>query len=171
MYIISRSASRNHHRWESAVRFFDSTDPQTIPEDRTSRVVLGGNDSREGIRFHGARAREAQDSIQSLHAQRRFRASVATVLSTDYKAKQAVAASVPSAGAVGGVNAPVLESYDVPGAYAFVDTTAAERAALLRMEALEAQDHVCAGLSTVRSLRKLHGRMIISLPHRAPHIE
>ena len=167
MYIISPSASRNHHWWESAVRFFDSTDPQTISEDRTSRVTLGGL----GIRFHGARAREAQDSIQSFHAQRRFRASVATVLSTDYKAKQAVAASVLSAGAVGGVNAPVLESYDVPGAYAFVDTNAAERAALLRMEALEAQDHVCTGLSTVRHLRKLHGRMIISLPHRAPHLE
>ena len=164
LYLMNKQPS---HQTQRVVFFFDSTNPQTIPEDRTSRITLGGL----GIRFHGARAREAQDSIQSFHAQRRFRASVATVLSTDYKAKQAVASSVPSAGAVGGVNAPVLESYVVSGAYAFVDTTAAERAALLRMEALEAQDHVCAGLSTVRSLRKLHGRMIISLPHRAPHLE
>jgi len=53
------------------------------------------------------------------------------VLSYDYKAKKAVAASVPTAGAVGGPNAPLLESFDTPGQYFYADLTKAKSMGIL----------------------------------------
>jgi type VI secretion system secreted protein VgrG len=93
------------------VLLFDNIGEKDLtPDDATS--AFG-----DSTRFHGARAGEAQDSVQSLRARRSLRVGLSTVLSYDYKAKKAVAASVPTAGAVGGPNAPLLESFDTPGQY------------------------------------------------------
>jgi type VI secretion system secreted protein VgrG len=78
---------------------------------------------------------------------------LSTVLSYDYKAKKAVAASVPTAGAVGGPNAPLLESFDTPGQYFYADGAQARRYALLQMQANEARRHLWQARSTVRTLR------------------
>jgi uncharacterized protein involved in type VI secretion and phage assembly len=58
--------------------------------------------------------------------QRRLHASLTTVLSYDYKAKQVVAASSPSR-IRNGRNMPALESYDVPGQYAYANREQAQR--------------------------------------------
>jgi len=128
------------------VLFADSTDTRATPPDPSS--AAGG-----GIRYHGARAGEAHDTIQALRARRSLRIGMSTVLSYDYKAKKAVAASVPTAGAVGGPNAPALESYDTPGQYFFADGDAARRYALLQMQANEAGRQLWQACSTVRTLR------------------
>jgi Rhs element Vgr protein len=128
------------------VLFADSTDTRATPQDPSS--AAGG-----GIRYHGARAGEAHDTIQALRARRSLRIGMSTVLSYDYKAKKAVAASVPTAGAVGGRNAPALESYDTPGQYFFADGDAARRYALLQMQANEARRQLWQARSTVRTLR------------------
>ena len=128
------------------VLFGDSSQASATPEDASSSA--GG-----GIRFHGARAGEAQDSVQSLRARRSLRVGLSTVLSYDYKAKKAVAASVPTAGAVGGPNAPLLESFDTPGQYFYADGAQARRYALLQMQANEARRHLWQARSTVRTLR------------------
>jgi len=128
------------------VLFGDSSQASATPEDASSSA--GG-----GIRFHGARAGEAHDSVQSLRARRSLRVGLSTVLSYDYKAKKAVAASVPTAGAVGGPNAPLLESFDTPGQYFYADGAQARRYALLQMQANEARRHLWQARSTVRTLR------------------
>lgn len=130
----------------SVVLFADSSDSRATPQDPSS--AAGG-----GIRFHGARAGEAHDSIQALRARRSLRIGLSTVLSYDYKAKKALAASVPTAGAVGGPNAPALESYDTPGQYFFADGEQARRYALLQMQANEARRQLWQARSTVRTLR------------------
>jgi type VI secretion system secreted protein VgrG len=66
-----------------AVIFAESAQLSAVPLD-------------DGIRFHSVRARERQDTVQALHNQRRLAASLTTVLSYNYKAKQAVAARAPS---------------------------------------------------------------------------
>lgn len=71
------------------VLFADSSQACATPEDGSS--AAGG-----GIRFHGARSVEQSDTVQALSAQRRPQASLTTLLSYDYKAKQVVAASSPS---------------------------------------------------------------------------
>jgi type VI secretion system VgrG family protein len=128
------------------VLFANSAEQSATPEDATS--ATGG-----GIRFHGARAGESADTIQALRAYRSLRASLSTVLSYDYKSKRAVSASVPTNQAVGGLNAPMLESYDTPGQYFFADGGQAHRYALLQMEAHEARRHLWDARSTVRTLR------------------
>lgn len=130
----------------AVVLLADSSDARATPEDASSAAA-------GGIRFHGARAGEAHDSIQELRARRSLRIGLSTVLSYDYKAKKAVAASVPTAGAIGGPNAPALESYDTPGQYFFADGDAARRYALLQMQANEARRHLWQARSTVRTLR------------------
>ena len=52
--------------------------------------------------------------------------SLASSFSYDYKSKQAVAVSVPTAQPIGGEHAPVLESFNAPGLYAFANSTEAE---------------------------------------------
>jgi type VI secretion system secreted protein VgrG len=128
------------------VLFANSVEQSATPEDASS--ATGG-----GIRFHGARAGESADTIQALRAHSSLRVSLNTVLSYDYKAKRAVSASVSTNQAVGGPNAPILESYDTPGQYFFANGGQAQRYALLQMEANEARRHLWDGRSTVRSLR------------------
>lgn len=131
------------------VLFADSTQASATPEDATSKSALGG----QGIRFHGARSREEQDSIQALGAKRVLNVALTTVLSADYKSKQAVSASVPTRHQYGGSNAPVLESYDAAGVYAWANAAEAERYARLHQEAHEARNKTWLGQSTVRTLR------------------
>jgi len=127
-----------------AVLFADSTRVAAVPEDPVS--------AREGgIRYHGARAVERQDTVQALIAERRLHATLTTLLSTNYKGKQAVAASSPSLTRFAG-KLPPLESYDAPGQYAFANYEQARRQADLRMEALEARGQRWQGRSTLRSL-------------------
>ena len=90
-----------------AVLFADSTQLSAVPEDPSS-------DADGGIRFHNVRAGERQDTVQALRSWRTISASTTTVLSYDYKAKKAVAASSPSR-LQNGSKIPPLESYDVPG--------------------------------------------------------
>ena len=131
------------------VIFADSSDTSATPENESSQHSLGG----AGIRFHGGRSREEQDAIQALGAKRTLHAAITTVLTTDYKAKQAITASVPTNQEYGGKNAPVIESYDAPGSYAYANSAQAQRYAQIQMEALEARNQLWQAQSTVRSLR------------------
>lgn len=124
------------------VLFADSSEREAVPED-----VCSASDG--GIRYHGARAVEQQDTVQALVAQRRMHASLATVLSYDYKAKRIVAAQSPTR--IDGL--PARESFDVPGQYAYANGAQARRYADLRMQAMEARGQIWRGRSTVRSLR------------------
>ena len=128
-----------------AVIFADSVQLSAVLLDASA--ALDG-----GIRFHGVRAGERQDTVQALHAQRRLVASLTTVLSYDYKAKQAVAASAPSRLAAG-AKLPPFESYDVLGQYAYANGEQAQRYADLQMESREARSQLWRGRSTVRTLR------------------
>lgn len=128
------------------VLFAESTGDEAVPEDPSS--AAGG-----GLRYHAARAGESQDTIQALHARRRMHVSLTSVLSYDYKAKQAVAASVPTLLKSGGKNMAALESYDSPGQYFYSNAAQAERYARLQMQAHEAGAQLCRGRSTVRTLR------------------
>ncbi|MTV53347.1 type VI secretion system Vgr family protein, partial [Pseudoduganella buxea] len=125
------------------VLFADSTQHCAVPEDASSAA-------NGGIRFHGARTAEKQDSIQALQKRRKVVSTLATLLSYDYKAKKAVGASVPSRQQY--AKLPVLESYDVPGQYAFASGALAQHYAELQMEAREARSQPWQGRSTVRTL-------------------
>ncbi|MGK5054462.1 type VI secretion system Vgr family protein [Janthinobacterium sp. RB2P8] len=128
------------------ILFADSSQPCATPEDASS--AQGG-----GLRFHGARAGEASDSVQALCARRSLHVGLSSVLSYDYKAKKAVAASVPTNMAVGGKHAPVLESYDTPGQYWYANGAQAQHYAALQMQAREARAQLWQARSTVRTLR------------------
>ena len=128
------------------VLFADSSADSAVPEDASS--AAGG-----GIRFHGARVGEPGDSVQALSARRSLQVGLSSVLSYDYKAKKAVAASVPTNTALGGKNAPVLESYDTPGQYWYASAAQAQRYAQLQMQAHEARAQLWQARSTVRTLR------------------
>jgi Rhs element Vgr protein len=132
------------HDGACVVLFADSRQLAAVPEDPTSA-------QDGGVRYHGARSVERQDTVQSLVAQRRLHVSLTTLLSSDYKAKQVVAASSPSLIRLGR-HLPALESYDVPGQYAFANREQAQRHADLRMEAQEARAQLWRGRSTVRTL-------------------
>ena len=127
------------------VLFADSSDAAAVPQDASS-----GADG--GIRFHGARAREAQDTVQALQARRAVAVSMSSVLSYDYKAKKAISASAPSR-LDSGRRLPPLESYDVPGQYAYASGAQAQRYADMQMQAREARSQAWRGRSTVRTLR------------------
>jgi type VI secretion system secreted protein VgrG len=132
------------------VIFADSTQASAFAEDATSRDSIAGM----GIRYHGARAGEAKDTIQALAAAVSLSAASFTTLSYDYKSKKTVATSVPTNRPVGGQHAPLLESYDTPGLYACASADEAERYARLQMDAIEARNHRWQGRSTVRTLRR-----------------
>jgi type VI secretion system secreted protein VgrG len=125
------------------VLFADSRDPIAVPDDPSI--------ARGGARFHGAHAREQSDSVQALAALRGIASSSVTVLSYDYKTKQAVAANSPSR--LQGGSLPPLESYDAPGQYWYTDAAHARRHADLQMEAREARSQLWQGRSTLRTLR------------------
>lgn len=126
------------------VIFADSTSVTAIPDDPSS--------ASPGVRFHGAHAREQSDTVLALASARRVGPSGTTLLSYDYKAKKAVAASVPSRLAAS-PKLPPLESYDAPGQYHYAGRDQAERYATLQMEAREARTQLWRGRSTVRTLR------------------
>ncbi|MGZ8317341.1 MAG: type VI secretion system Vgr family protein, partial [Telluria sp.] len=128
-----------------AVLFADSSQASAVPDDASS-------DADGGIRYHGVRPGERQDTVQALKAQRRLHASLATVLSYDYKANQSIAASAPSR-LPAGRNLPVLESFDVSGQFAYANRAQARRYADLQMQSKEARSQMWLGRSTVRTLR------------------
>ncbi len=127
------------------VIFADSTARSAFPEDPTSAA-------HDGIRFQGARELDQQDGIQALAACRSLQAASCTLLSYDYRNKQAITASIPTHHDFGGRDAPRLESYDSAGPVTD-DKDAADRHARLMMEAAEASNKRWLGRSTVRSLR------------------
>ena len=116
-----------------------------------------------GIRFHNVRAGEQQDTVQALRTQRSISSSLTTVLSYDYKAKQAVGASTPSR-LHNGSAGPELESYGVPGQYAYSNSAQAQRYADLQMQGKEARGHLWRGRSTVRTLRAGTRLTVIDAP-------
>jgi type VI secretion system secreted protein VgrG len=127
-----------------AVLFADSRQASAVPPDASA--------GEAGIRFHGARAGEAQDTVQALVSRRRLGVSLTTLLSYDYKAKQAIGASAPSRLA-NGARLPPLEAYDSPGQYAYANSEQARRYADLLMEVAEARSQSWRGRSSVRTLR------------------
>ena len=154
------------------VFFADSPSTASCPDDISSQSSLAnpaggirfGSDmtsgagksvstetNAHGIRFHRSSSQETRDAIQAFGAQRSLQAAATTTLSWDYKAKRAVAASVPTHHLFGGANAPRLEAYDPVGAYAFATTAQAQRAATLLQEAIEARNKTWLGRSTVRT--------------------
>ena len=126
------------------VLFADSSQPSGVPEDASSA-------SDGGIRYHGVSSVEQRDSVQSLHAQQRLHVSLLTVLSSDYKARRSISANSPSH--VRYNKLPELESYDVPGQYAYANSAQARRYVDLQMQGKEARGQIWSGRSTVRTLR------------------
>jgi type VI secretion system secreted protein VgrG len=135
------------------VLFADSSRICAVPEDPSSKMD-------GGIRYHGVSAVERQDTVQALTAERRLVASLTTLLSYDYKASKIVAASSPSR-IPGSRKLPALETYDVPGQYAYANRSLAEHYADLQMEGHEARAQMWRGRSTVRTLRA-GSRMAVS---------
>lgn len=133
---------------------------RSFPEDHLSQSAHGGR----GIRFHRADSQENQDSVLAFGEHRRLMCGLTTLLSHDYKAKRSVTASVPTGQAIGGEHAPVLESYDDVGPYAFANSAEAERYGRLLMEAREARMQTWLGRSTVRSLSPGTRLDLIGLP-------
>jgi len=140
------------------VIFADSTRPCAIPEDPSSA-------QDGGLRFHGVSAVEASDTVQALESQRRLHASLVTVLSSDYKARQSITGSAPSLARYGH-GLPELEAYEVPGQYAYADRGQARRDADLRMQAREARGQLWRGRSTVRTLRAGARMTVTGAPRR-----
>jgi type VI secretion system secreted protein VgrG len=128
-----------------AVLFADSTQVSAVPADPSS-------DADGGIRFHNVRAGERRDTVQALRSQRTISASLTTVLSYDYKSKKSVGASSPSRLLNGG-KLPPVESFDVPGQYAYASSEQAQRYADLQMQGREARGQLWNGRSTLRTLR------------------
>ncbi|MDY0977925.1 type VI secretion system Vgr family protein [Massilia sp. CFBP9012] len=126
------------------VLFADSSQPSSVPEDASSA-------SHGGIRYHGVSSVEQRDSVQSLHAHQQLHASLMTVLSSDYKARRSVSGNSPSH--VRYNKLPELESYDVPGQYAYANSAQARRYVDLQMQGKEARGQIWSGRSTVRTLR------------------
>ncbi|MFL6657179.1 MAG: hypothetical protein ACJ8GW_03835 [Massilia sp.] len=82
--------------------------------------------------------------MQALRAQRTIAASITTVLSYGYKAKRAVTPSSPSR-QNNGSRVPPLESFDVPGQYAYANAALAQRYADLQMQGREARSQLWGG--------------------------
>jgi Rhs element Vgr protein len=142
------------------VVFADSTQRSAVPEDASSA-------QDGGIRYHGVSAVEAQDTVQALQARRSLHATLVTVLSSDYKAKQSVAGSAPSFVRYGR-SLPELEAYEVPGQYAYANRGQAQRDADLRMQAREARGQLWRGRSTVRTLCAGSRLSVIGTPRSGP---
>lgn len=138
------------------VLFADSTWQGAVPED-ASCAQSGA------VRFHAAGSVEASDTVQSMIAQRRLHASLTTVLSANYKAKQVVAGSSPAHKRQGS-RLPMLECFDVPGQYAYANREQAQRHADLQMQQQEARAAVWHGRSTVRTLRAGTRLTVTGLP-------
>ena len=127
------------------VLFADSTQRCAVPDDISSAAG-------DGIRYHGARAGEQSDTVQSLFTRRSLRSSGSTLLSYDYKAKKAVSVSVATH-AQGGARLPPLDHYETPGQYAFASERQARHYGVLHAEAMEARSASWIMRSTIRTLR------------------
>ncbi|MGY0611848.1 type VI secretion system Vgr family protein [Luteimonas sp. A501] len=139
------------------VIFADST---TQPEDA---IATGG-----GIRFHRDDATEAQDTIHAIGTSRRVGSAKLSMLGTDYRSVQAVAAQLP----LGADSAPVYgESYDPSGAYAFADAAQASRHARLLGEAREAGRRRWQGQGGVRSFRAGTAFTLTDAPRNAEDVD
>jgi type VI secretion system secreted protein VgrG len=68
------------------VLFSDSTQVCAVPEDAVSA-------QDGGVRYHGVRPGERQDTVQALHATRSMLSTSVTVLGTDYKTRNAITAT------------------------------------------------------------------------------
>lgn len=123
----------------------DTTQTASCPEDLTSAAS-------GGIRFHRASSQEHQDAIQALGGLRQLQAAVSVTSVWDYKLKRAVAASVPTAAAFGGPNAPRIAQFQPGTGYQFADDADAQRAMTMAQQALEARHKTWIGRSTVRTL-------------------
>ncbi|PQO87891.1 type VI secretion system tip protein VgrG [Massilia phosphatilytica] len=141
------------------VLFADSSLPGALPDD-----VCSAADG--GIRFHGSSAVERQDTVQLLRTRRSLQASMTTLLSSDYKAKQIVAAEAPTRFAVA-PGLPSLEAFDAPGQYAYPTRALAEHHADILMQGIEARTQLWNGRSTVRSLRAGTRLTVTGTPLRA----
>jgi len=141
------------------VLFGDSSHPRALPEDASSAAS-------GAIRYHAAGAVEQDDTIQALTARRSLQASLTTVLSYDYQAKQIVAICSPTR-LPHPRKLPVLEAYDVPGPDAFPNLAQARHDADLQMEGKEARAELWQGRSTVRTLRAGTRLTVSGLPLRA----
>jgi type VI secretion system secreted protein VgrG len=141
------------------VLFADSTRLCAVPEDPSSA-------SEGAARYHGARSSERQDTVQALTQQRSLHASLTTVLSTNYKAKQSVAAGSPSHVRYGRL--PELEAYDAPGQYTYTNREQTQRYADLAMQATEARGQLRQGRSTVRTLSAGTRLNVTGMPRRDP---
>ena len=139
-----------------AVLFADNTQMSAVPEDPSS-------EADGGIRFHNVRAGESQDTVQALRAHFLISASAETVLSYDYKSKKAVTASSPSR-LQNGSKIPPLESYDVPGQYAYASVDQAQRYADMQMQGREARGRMWSGRSTLRTLRAGTRMVLLDAP-------
>ncbi|KQV80592.1 rhs element Vgr protein [Massilia sp. Root351] len=130
---------------QSLVIHADTLQRSAIPEDSSSAAG-------EGVRFHGVRPGERQDTVQALQARRKVASSLATLQSYDYKGKRAVGAAAPST-LRAGASLPPLEDYDFPGQYAWANAGQAQRYAGFQMQGREARSQLWQGRSTVRTLR------------------
>ncbi len=139
-----------------AVLFADSTQVSAVPEDPSS-------EADGGIRYHNVRAGEIQDTVQALRAQFTISASADTVLSYDYKSKITVTASSPSR-LQNGSKIPPLESFDVPGHYAYASADQAQRYADIQMQGREARARIWSGRSTLRTLRAGTRMILLDAP-------
>ena len=135
----------------TVVLLADTVRASSCPEDATSQSGVATGDG--GIRFHRSSAVETSDAVQAWGGVRQFQPATTTVLAWDYAAKCAVAASVPTAQAFGGPNAPRLEQYRPAPAYSYATRAQADRAGVLAQEAIEARHKTWLGRSTVRTLR------------------
>ncbi|KOR48168.1 type IV secretion protein Rhs, partial [Xanthomonas oryzae] len=122
------------------VVFADST---AQPQDPSS--AQGG-----GLRYHRSDATEAADSVLAIGATRRLGSGRLTVLSEDFKTRQARSAQLPLHG---GGRQSLREVYEPVGMDAFASAQAADRSAELMAQAHEAQWSPWQGRSTVRTLR------------------
>jgi type VI secretion system secreted protein VgrG len=100
-----------------------------VSDRNASRTALGD------IRFTRQDGTEKADSITAFGSQRQLQANAVGVGSWDYKRLAGVAASEESA--LGQGEVPALEIYDGSDAYRYENPAHAERAAQLRLQALE----------------------------------
>jgi type VI secretion system VgrG family protein len=127
----------------------DTTLAESCPEDPASASAAGG----AGIRFHRDAPMEEQDTVQQFDASWRWSAGSLGACSSDYKTAQALSVQVPTLGAVGGPNAPLVEAWAHAGDYAWPSAEAGQRALTLVQQAIEARRHSWAGRGGVRSFR------------------
>jgi type VI secretion system secreted protein VgrG len=140
------------------VIFADTTQLSAASEDQSSRAD-------GGVRFHSSRVGERQDTVQALRSQRTISVSLTTLLSYDYKAKKIIGASATSR-LQNCSKLPPLESFDVPGQYAYADSNLAQRYAYLQMQSREARSQLWRGRSTVRTMRAGTRVTVLDVPLR-----